>query len=110
MRRSADQQLLSMVSAGHVDGLGGLFDRHGQRCLRTAKRLTGDNRVAEEVVFETFIAFWRDPPREGQQSLRQLLTRQTAHLATRERFARSAAVRASFSSDNPRLGVVRPPP
>lgn len=53
-----DAALVVEVAAGSHDALAALYDRHGDAVFATARRLTSDRGMAEEVVQETFLALW----------------------------------------------------
>ncbi len=53
-----DAALVLEVAAGSHDALAALYDRHGDAVFATARRLTSDRGMAEEVVQETFLALW----------------------------------------------------
>ena len=69
----SDDRLLLQIKDGQLSGLSGLFDHHGQHCLRRARRVHGDQTAAEAAVFDAFMHLWRDPP-ERAGSLRDWLT------------------------------------
>ena len=46
------------VVAGSQDALAQLYDRHVDGVFATARRVTGDRQLAEEVVQETFLTLW----------------------------------------------------
>jgi RNA polymerase sigma-70 factor (ECF subfamily) len=50
--------LVREVAAGSHDALATLYDRHADAVFASARRLTSDRGVAEEVVQETFLALW----------------------------------------------------
>jgi RNA polymerase sigma-70 factor (ECF subfamily) len=56
--RRDDAALVLEVAAGSHDALEALYDRHGDAVFATARRLTSDRGMAEEVVQETFLALW----------------------------------------------------
>ena len=55
------------VGAPHRDGdqaaLGELYDRYGRPAYSLARRICADDGIAEDVVQEVFLAFWREPRR-----------------------------------------------
>ena len=57
-----DHRLLRQVRNGQVNALGGLYDRHGQHCVRRALKIHGDQTSAEDAVLAAFMQLWRDPP------------------------------------------------
>ncbi len=50
--------LVRAVASGSEEALAALYDRHVEGVHAVALRLTGDRRIAEEVVQETFLALW----------------------------------------------------
>jgi len=55
------------VAAGDEAALEVLYQRYGGACYRLARRLIGDNHLAEDVVQQVFLALWQrngyDPAR-----------------------------------------------
>jgi RNA polymerase sigma-70 factor (ECF subfamily) len=62
-RDPADDQLALRVAAGDVDGLDAIYERLGRPAFALARRICGDDGIAEDVVQEVFLAFWRNPGR-----------------------------------------------
>jgi RNA polymerase sigma-70 factor (ECF subfamily) len=50
-----DEQLMTRVKAGDVDAFGELVERHHQRALNFAYRLTGDAEMARDIAQESFL-------------------------------------------------------
>ena len=71
-----DDQLVELVRAGNVKGLAGLFDRHGDACLQAASGAGEASADVESMVFDVFLATWREPPSAGT-AMRQQLVRRT---------------------------------
>lgn len=59
----ADEQLVSRLADGDPAALAGLYDRYGRPAYSLARRICADEGLAEDVVQEVFLAFWRDPGR-----------------------------------------------
>lgn len=60
---SADEALVTRIVNGDQSALGGLYDRYGRPAYSLARRICADDGIAEDVVQEVFLAFWRDPSR-----------------------------------------------
>lgn len=54
-----DQQLLARIAAGDKNALGHLYDRWGAQVYALARRLAGENALAEDIVQEAFLKLWR---------------------------------------------------
>jgi RNA polymerase sigma-70 factor (ECF subfamily) len=59
----SDQRLIAGAASGDTDAIGLLYDRYGRPAYSLAKRICGDDGIAEDVVQESFLALWRDPQR-----------------------------------------------
>ncbi len=59
----ADEQIIQRVVAGDQRALGQLYDRWARPAFSLARRLCADDGLAEDVVQEVFLAFWREPGR-----------------------------------------------
>ena len=59
----ADVQIIQRVVAGDQQALGELYDRWSKPAFALARRVCADEGLAEDVVQEVFIAFWREPGR-----------------------------------------------
>ena len=59
----ADEQIIQRVVAGDQQALGELYDRWSKPAFSLARRVCADEGLAEDVVQEVFIAFWREPGR-----------------------------------------------
>lgn len=60
---SADALLVARIVDGDQQALGALYDRYGRPAYSLARRICADDGIAEDVVQEVFLAFWRDPQR-----------------------------------------------
>jgi RNA polymerase sigma-70 factor (ECF subfamily) len=58
-----DEGLVERVTDGDEAGLGELYDRYARPAYSLARRICADDGLAEDVVQEVFLAFWRDPRR-----------------------------------------------
>lgn len=54
-----DADVWSLAVAGDGDAFGVLFDRHGNRVFRHARRLVEGRQDAEDVTAATFLELWR---------------------------------------------------
>ncbi|MFC4948109.1 RNA polymerase sigma factor [Pseudonocardia sp. GCM10023141] len=59
----ADESLVRRIMDGDQSALGELYDRYGRPAYSLARRICADEGLAEDVVQEVFLAFWRDPQR-----------------------------------------------
>src|SRR2546423_14719637 len=55
----ADEELMQLVRRGEARAFEALYDRHSGVAFSLAYRMVGTRPVAEDVVQEAFLAFWR---------------------------------------------------
>jgi len=55
----ADEELMQLVRRGEARAFEVLYDRHSGVAFSLAYRMVGTRAVAEDVVQEAFLAFWR---------------------------------------------------
>lgn len=60
---AGDLRLVQRIVSGDSTALGELYDRFGRQAYSLARRICADEGIAEDVVQEAFLAFWRDPSR-----------------------------------------------
>jgi hypothetical protein len=72
---AVDDHLVELVRAGDVQGLAGLFDRHGDACLQAAADALHGGAEVETMVFDVFLDTWREPPCTGTLMRQQLVSR-----------------------------------
>jgi RNA polymerase sigma-70 factor (ECF subfamily) len=53
------EALVARCAAGDVDALGGLYDRFGAAAYGLARRMTGEDALAEAAVEAAFLDVWR---------------------------------------------------
>ena len=58
-----EAQLVQRVTDGDQTALGAIYDRYSRPAYSLARRICADDGLAEDVVQEVFLAFWRDPRR-----------------------------------------------
>jgi RNA polymerase sigma-70 factor (ECF subfamily) len=63
LRVADDATLAREVLDGDERALAQVYSRHGGPCLALARRVLADRVLAEEIVQEVFLRFWRDPAR-----------------------------------------------
>lgn len=60
---AGDLRVVQRIVSGDSTALGELYDRFGRQAYSLARRICADEGLAEDVVQEVFLAFWRDPSR-----------------------------------------------
>ncbi|MEQ3550223.1 sigma-70 family RNA polymerase sigma factor [Pseudonocardia nematodicida] len=60
---AGDALLVQRIVSGDSTALGELYDRFGRPAYSLARRICADEGLAEDVVQEVFLAFWRNPTR-----------------------------------------------
>src|SRR3712207_6128913 len=56
-----DAELLRRISAGDRGALDDLVERFERPAFALARRILGDDALAEDVLQEVFLGVWRDP-------------------------------------------------
>ncbi|CAN5546677.1 sigma-70 family RNA polymerase sigma factor [soil metagenome] len=55
-----DEDLVALAAKGRTGAVATLHDRHQAACYGLARRITGDQATAEDVVQEAFLGVWRN--------------------------------------------------
>lgn len=55
-----DASLITRVAEGETAALEGLYQRYGRVAYSLARRILGDDQLAQDVVQEVFLTVWRD--------------------------------------------------
>lgn len=58
-----DSALIGLVREGDGHALESIYQRYGKPCYSLARRILGDDQLAQDVVQEVFLALWRDASR-----------------------------------------------
>lgn len=58
-----DSALIALICAGDGAALEAIYGRYGRPCFGLARRILGDQNLAQDVVQEVFLAVWRDAAR-----------------------------------------------
>jgi RNA polymerase sigma-70 factor (ECF subfamily) len=56
-------ELMRRLTAGDTRALGEIYDIYGARCYSLARRLLGEQALAEDAVQEALLSLWRAPER-----------------------------------------------
>ena len=59
--RPPDRELVQRLAQGDRAAFGELYDRYGTPAYSLARRICVDPELAEDVVQEAFLAYWRNP-------------------------------------------------
>jgi RNA polymerase sigma-70 factor (ECF subfamily) len=54
-----DAELLRRVAEGDESAVEALYERYGRACFALARRILGDQQLAEDVVQQVFLALWQ---------------------------------------------------
>jgi len=60
---SGDEAVVARVVQGDQNALATVYDRYARPAYSLARRICADDGLAEDVVQEVFLAFWREPGR-----------------------------------------------
>jgi len=58
-----DDELVRRIGAGDQASMAALYDRYARPSYSLARRICADDGIAQDVVQEAFLAFWRDTSR-----------------------------------------------
>ena len=58
-----DRALVARITEGDGGALEALYGRYGRPCYSLARRILGDDQLAQDVVQEVFLTVWRDAHR-----------------------------------------------
>ena len=100
-----DEGLIARMTQGDPEAVGALYDRYARPAFSLARRICGDEGLAEEVVQEVFVAVWKDPgrfdPARGRFSswLLTLTHHKSVDAVRRANAASRRAVAMTFEED-----------
>ena len=60
---ASDGELAARIRRGDEDAFDVLYRQYGPSCYGLARRVLADDGLAQDVVQEVFVAFWRQPDR-----------------------------------------------
>lgn len=96
--RANDDELVKLAKAGRREGFEGLFARHSRRVFTIARRMLGEEAIAEDVVQDVFMQVFKALDRfRGASEFTTWLHRITHNTCINR--LRSAAVRRVSSLD-----------
>jgi RNA polymerase sigma-70 factor (ECF subfamily) len=99
-----DDELVELARAGRSDGFEGLYMRHAKRVYNLAKRMLGDDAVAEDVTQDVFMQVFRAIDRfRGASEFTTWLHRITHNTCINR--LRAARVRTAASLDTETAAV-----
>lgn len=80
---ASDEELLAGLAAGRLESLDALYERYASMAYGIARRITGDDALAEDVVQDAFLGAWRSAERyvAGRGSVRTWLLSIVHHRA-----------------------------
>ncbi|WP_411698913.1 sigma factor [Conyzicola sp.] len=88
---STDDELLAEVAKGDQTAFGELYDRFAPHVFARVRQQIADRKLADEMVLEVFLEFWRQAPRLDRSVGRVATWLFTAPLVGYERLSGTAA-------------------
>jgi RNA polymerase sigma factor (sigma-70 family) len=101
----ADRELVRRIGAGDQEAMAALYDRYARQSYSLARRICADDGIAQDVVQEAFLAFWRDTSRFDSKKgsfgtwLLTLVHHKSVDAVRRESALRKRTVPASEDGD-----------